>query len=196
VTNRLSPARGRPAPRAAAVALLLAAAGVAACRGDQPTQARAAQAGAIPDSAEQVMFGMRTYVVNNGVVRGELFSDTAYTYDAGNRLELRGVRLNSYGTMGDSTATVTSRSGTYDVRLGRVEGRGDVKVVATDGRQLTSPRLVYDKITNQISSDTAFDFVAPGRKLSGVGFRSDPGLRNVQVLSGARGGSTLGRTRR
>ena len=196
MTNRLSSVAGRPAARAAVAALLLAAAGVAACRGEQPTQTRSAQAGAIPDSAEQVMFGMRTYVVNNGVVRGELFSDTAYTYDAGNRLELRGVRLNSFGTMGDSTATVTARSGTYDVRLGRVEGRGDVQVVATDGRRLTSPRLVYEKIMNQISSDTIFEFTAPGRRLAGVGFKSDPGLRNVQVLSGARGGSTLGRTRR
>jgi LPS export ABC transporter protein LptC len=195
VTNRLPSSTGRTPPRAVAVLLLLAAAGVAACK-EQPTQTRAAPGDAIPDSAEQVMFGMRTYVMTNGVVRGELFADTAYTYDAANRIELRGMRLHSFTASGESTAVITGKAGTYDVRQGRVEGRGDVKVVSTDGRRLTSPRLVFDRVVNQISSDTVFEFIAPGRRLAGVGFRSDPGLKNVQVLSGARGGGTLGRTRR
>jgi LPS export ABC transporter protein LptC len=178
-------------PRAAGIAVLFLAAAVAACS-EQPTQTRSAGGvAAIPDSAEQVMFGMRTYLMTNGVVRGELFADTAFTYDAGNRLELRGVKLYSFTATGDSTATMTGRSGTYDVRTGKVEGRGDVKVVSKDGRTLTSPRLVYDRVVNQISSDTVFQATQPGRNLSGVGFRSDPGLKNVQVLSAARGASTL-----
>jgi hypothetical protein len=71
-----------------------------------------------------------------------------------------------------------------------------VKHVTSDGRQITSPRLVFDRGMNQISSDTVFQFTAPGRQLSGVGFRSDPGLRNVQVLSNARGASSVGKGRR
>ena len=195
MTNRFLISAGRTRQRAVAGLLVFAAAAVAACK-EQPTQTRAANGAAIPDSAEQVMFGMSTYVMTNGVVRGELFADTAFTYDAGNRLELRGVKLYSFTATGDSTAVMTGRSGTYDVRMGRVEGRGDVKVVAKDGRQLTSPKLLFDKVVNQISSDTTFEFIAPGRRLAGVGFRSDPGLKNVQVLSAARGSSTLQKGRR
>jgi len=191
VTHRPAlPARPRPAR--AGVALLLAAAVAAACK-DQKTPTLPGPTATIPDSAEQVMYGMRTYLLTNGVTRAELFADTAYTYDATNRVELRGVTLHAFTATGDSNAVMTGRTGTYDVRQGRVEGRGDVKVVSKDGRQLTSPRLVFDRVVNQISSDTVFEFTQPGRKLSGVGFRSDPGLKNVQVLSNARGATTLGK---
>jgi LPS export ABC transporter protein LptC len=196
VIHSVSLSPGRRAPRAAALASAMFAAAVAAACGDQVTTTVPARKEVIPDSAEQVMFGMRTYLLTNGVRRAELFADTAYTYDNANRLELRGVRLHAFTATGDSSAVMTGRSGTYDVRQGRVEGRGDVKVVSKDGRQLTSPRLVFDRVVNQISSDTVFQFVSPGNNISGVGFRSDPGLKNVQVLSRARGSSTLQKGRR
>jgi hypothetical protein len=120
--------------RAVAAPLLAAAVVLAAACNDKSTTTLPAPAGAIPDSAEQVMFGMRTYLLTNGVMRAELFADTAYTYDATNRLELRGVKLHAFTATGDSSAVMTGRSGTYDVRSGRVEGRGDVKVVSKAGR--------------------------------------------------------------
>ncbi len=182
----------RRRPRAAAL-LFLAAATVAACK-DQRTPTLPTRTPTIPDSAEQVMFGMRTYLLTNGVIRAELFADTAFTYDASNRVELRGVKLYAFTATGDSSAVMTGRAGTYDVRQGRVEGRGDVKVVTKDGRQLTSPRLLFDRVVNQISSDTVFEArLPPDRVIGGVGFRSDPGLKNVQVLSAARGATTVGR---
>jgi LPS export ABC transporter protein LptC len=173
--------------RAAVLASAAAAASAAGCK-DQRNPTLTARA-VIPDSAEQVMYGLRHALTSDGVRRGELFADTAYFYDANSRIELRGVRTTFFTANGDSNAVLTGREATYRVQEQRIEGRGDVKVVANDGRRLTSPRLVYDRGINQISSDTAFTFAQPGRTVSGVGFRADPGLRNVQVLSNFKGRS-------
>lgn len=158
-------------------AVALAAAG---CKADKsPT---VVDASALPDSAEQVMFKLRHQLTSGGVRRANLVADTAYFYDDGNRIDMRRVRLVFFTAAGDSSSNLTARTGRYDVRLQRVEGRGDVVVTTTDGKRLTSPQLLYDRILNQITSDTSFVFTEPGRTLTGIGLRTDPKLTSVQVL--------------
>lgn len=174
--------------RAARTGVALSAAVAAAACKSQPVPALAAAA-TLPDSAEQVMFKLRHALTNGGVRRAQLVSDTAYFYDDNNRVELRTVRMVFFGAGGDSSSVLTSRRGRLDVRQKRVEGRGNVVVTSVDGKRLTSPHLTYDQFTNQITSDSSFTFTEPGRTLSGVGLRTDPQLRNVQVL-GQLGGRT------
>jgi len=177
------------ARRRAILTALLSAAAVA-CK-DKNTPTMATKKSALGDSADQVMFGLKHALTTAGVRRGELQADTAFFYDEMNRMELRKVHTLFFDPSGVKTATMTALRGTYDVRTQKLDGRGDVVVTSDDGRKLTSPHLTYDRTINQISSDTAFTFTAPGRTISGIGFRSDPQLRNVQVLSGARGGTEL-----
>jgi len=169
--------------RSAAVscaAATLVIAMLAACKSERAPTVVAASA--LPDSAEQVMFQLRHQLTTAGVRRANLLADTAFFYDDGNRIEMRRVRVVFFTAAGDSSSVLTARTGRYDVRLQRVEGRGNVVVTTTDGKRLTSPQLVYDRVLNQITSDTAFTFTEPGRTLSGIGLRTDPQLRNVQVL--------------
>lgn len=166
---------------------VVCAALAAACK-SQPVTAVAATA-VLPDSAEQVMYKLRHQVTNAGVRRAVMTGDTAYFYEDGNRIELRTVRIVFFGAAGDSNSVLTGRTGRFDVRQKRVDGRGNVVVTSVDGKRLTSPHLTYDQFTNQITSDTNFTFTEPGRTLSGVGLRTDPQLRNVQVL-GQLGGRT------
>lgn len=174
-----------PLARCVSLATLGTAAALGACKPERaPTVAAAS---ALPDSAEQVMFTLRHQLTTAGVRRAQLVSDTAYFYDDGNRIELRKVRIVFFTATGDSSSVLTGRTGRYDVRQQRVDGRGDVVVTSVDGKRLTSPHLVYDRLTNQITSDTTFTFTEPGRTLSGVGLRTDPQLRNVQVLRGLGG---------
>lgn len=195
MTNRPAPlASRRPTQYAALGALAFAAAAAGAC--NDPRTPTLAPKGAVPDSAEQAMYGLRHYLLVDGIRRAELFADTAFFYDGGTRIEMRGIRTTFYTAAGDSNAVLTAQSGTYKPNEQRVEGRGNVRVVANDGRRLTSPRLVYERSVNQISSDTSFTFTQPGRTLSGVGFRADPALTNVQVLSGFKGRSGVGGARR
>jgi LPS export ABC transporter protein LptC len=173
--------------RLAAGAALVAA--VAACTDTQPPPV--ASGASLADTAEQVMFGVRSVLLAGGVRRGELFSDTAYFFDQGTRIELRGVRTTFFTETGALEGTLTSHEGTFNNRTGIMEARGSVIVQSQDGRRLTSPELRFLINENQIQSDSSFVLTRPGERLTGVGFSSDPNLRNVRIerTTGASGGA-------
>jgi len=172
------------------LAVLAAVLALAACK-DKNTPTLATQRSVLPDSADQVMFGLRHALTTDGIRRGEMHADTAFFYDQSTRIEMQKVNTIFFDAAGAKNATITSKRGTFSTRTKRVEGWGDVVVTSTDGRRLTSPHLVYDQTLNQISSDTTFTFTAPGRVVSGIGFHSDPQLHNVQVLKNAHGSTVL-----
>ena len=172
-----------PTPHRAALRLSLGVAFVlglaAGCSDTEPPPV--ASQGSLADTAEQVMFGARTVLLEGGIRRGELFSDTAFFFDQGTRIELRGVRTNFFTEAGALEGTLTSREGTFNNRSQVMEARGDVVVQSQDGRRLTSPELRYLITENEIRSDSSFVLTRPGERLTGVGFRSDPNLRNVRI---------------
>lgn len=171
---------------AAAPAVVLAALVATACQlGDAvPVSARATAV----DSADQVMFGARSLITKDGVIKAELFADTALFFDDNTRIVMRGVHTFFHSVTGERNTELTSRFGTFNTRLSSMEARGDVVVHAKDGRVLTTEQLRYDQARNLITGDSAFSLTQPGgRKLEGTGFVSDPSMANVQVLKAARG---------
>jgi LPS export ABC transporter protein LptC len=169
-----------------AVALLAAA----ACRkpGSPPPVKRGVS---MADSAEQVMFGIRSLLTDRGVQRGELFADTAYVFDDQRRFELRKVRATFNSSTGTKDGVLSADRGTYSITQQKLEGYGNVVIVTTEGKRLTSPHMKYMQTTNEVSSDSAFTLVEPGRSLSGIGFRADPQLTRVVVLKGGEGRGTI-----
>ncbi|MEP7347503.1 MAG: LPS export ABC transporter periplasmic protein LptC [Gemmatimonadaceae bacterium] len=160
------------------VALLASA---AACQ--QTTQAPpVVKNAAIPDSADQLMFGVWFVLTDAGVKRAEVRGDTAYLYEESTRSDLRQVKTEFFKLTGAKDATLTSLQGTYSSRLGTMEARGNVVVISTDGRKLVTPHLRYDPARNEISSDSAFVLTQTDRRLEGIGFVSDPDLNNIKVL--------------
>lgn len=145
---------------------------------------------AMADSADQVMFGASFNMTDRGVIRAELQADTAYFFDDNTRIELDDVNTTFYTVSGMKDAVLTSDHGRYSTRLGNMTAYGNVIVNTEDGRRIETPELHYDQAANQFSSDSQFVMTEPGRRIAGVGFRSDPGLKNVQVLSGASGSVT------
>ena len=141
----------------------------------------------LADSADQVMFGVRQFLTEQGVRQAQLRSDTAFMFENGTRIELRGVHLTFFGTTGARTAVLTSRDGSYSTRENRMEARRDVVVVSEDGRRLETQQLRYDQGRNEISSDSAYVATEGGRRQSGVGFRSDPNMRFMQCLRACSG---------
>jgi len=83
--------------------------------------------------------------------------------------------------------------GRYNLRQQLLEGFGNVVIVTTDGKRLTSPQIRYMQGLNEVSSDTSFVLVQPGRTVEGIGLKADPQLTRVQILRnlGARGSFTL-----
>jgi LPS export ABC transporter protein LptC len=139
------------------------------------------------DSADQVMFGARSLITEKGLLRAELLADTALFFDENTRVELRGVNTTFHNSTGAKATTLTSLRGTYDTRRAGMEARGNVIVVSVDGRRLSTEHLHYDATNDEISSDSAFVLTEPGRRLEGIGFRSDPGMQNFRILRGAKG---------
>jgi len=145
---------------------------------------------AMADSADQVMFGASFNMTERGVIRAELQADTAYFFDDNTRIELDDVTTTFYTVSGVKDAVLTSDHGRYSTRLGNMTAYGNVIVNTEDGRRIETPELHYYQGSNQFASDSQFVMTEPGRRIAGVGFRSDPGLKNVQVLSGASGSMT------
>jgi LPS export ABC transporter protein LptC len=126
--------------------------------------------------------------------RAELVADTAFFFDDNTRVELRKVEVTFFTMSGARDAYLTSARGTYNSRSTLMIARGDVVVITEEGRRLTTPYLQYSETENEISSDSAFVLTEPGRRLEGIGFRSDPNMQNVQILktkSGSTGAVTL-----
>ncbi len=142
----------------------------------------AAETVVIPDSADQVTNGGRVLLTDNGVTKAVLLADTVFTYEDGARLELRQVNLTFFTALGEKDGILTSREATYNARLSRLEARGNVVVLAEDGRRLDTQQLVYDQQRNQIFSDSAFVLNRPPQQISGVGFESDPQLALFRVI--------------
>ena len=143
------------------------------------------------DSAEQVMLGVRSLLTDRGVQRGEMFADTAYVFDDQTRFELRKVRATFNTSTGTKDGVLSADRGRYNLREQRLEGFGNVVIVTTEGKRLTSPHIRYLQGINEVSSDSAFTLVEPGRSLSGIGFRADPQLTRVQVLRAGEGRGSL-----
>ena len=147
----------------------------------------------LADSAEQVMQNVRYVLTSGGVQRGELFADSAYIFDDNSRYVLKNVRTTFNTAEGVKNGTMKADRGKYNLRQQVLEGFGDVVITNTDGRKLTSPYVKYNQAMNEVSSDTNFTMVEPGRTLSGIGFKADPQLQHVQVLRNpsGRGSFTL-----
>ncbi|MEO6526064.1 MAG: LPS export ABC transporter periplasmic protein LptC [Gemmatimonadaceae bacterium] len=139
------------------------------------------------DSAEQVMLKVRSLLTDNGVQRGEMFADTAYVFDDNTRFELRKVTATFNTTSGAKDGVMSADRGHYNQRQQVLEGFGHVIIVTNEGKRLTSPHIKYLQGINEVSSDSAFTLVEPGRNLTGVGFKADPQLTRFQVLSAGKG---------
>lgn len=154
---------------------------IAACSDRTPPPV-ALQENPLMDSADQVMFGINTILTDRGVRQALLRADTGFFFEEGTRIELRGVHLTFYTPEGVENAVLTSREGTYNTRMNQTEARGNVVVISRQqNRRLTTEQLRYDQTAALISSDSAFVLTEPSRRLAGVGFTSDPEMRNVRI---------------
>jgi len=171
--------------RVAPVIGILAIAVVGACSSKK--EPPVATHSPLADSADQVMFGARFNLTDQGLQRAQLEADTAYFFDDNTRIELQNVHTTFFTVTGAKDAVLTSRFGTTNTRTNNMIARKNVVVVSEDGRRLTTQELIYNQQKNEISSDSAFVMTEPNRQVAGIGFRSDPNMKNIKILKGASG---------
>ena len=161
--------------------------GLAACR-KSTTPPPVVGDAALVDSADQVIFDGHTFLTEGGVKRGDMFADTIFIFREQTWFVLRRVRATFNTETGAPNGTLRGDRGTYDLRARVLEGFGNVVVTSTDGKQLTSNHLKFTESTNLISSDSAFTAKQGDRIQTGIGFTSDPNLKNISCFR-ACGGS-------
>jgi hypothetical protein len=171
--------------------------GAVKCGGESPVAptsataktAKTATKPSASDSADQIMFGVRGVLTHGSVARGILLADTAYVSNDGTRYELRDLTVTFYDSVGAKISELLARGASYDLRAARLEPRGEVTVVGTDGRRLQTGRVVYDIARDLLVGDTSFVFVetAPARQRAGNSFETDPQLLRFRVAPRARG---------
>ncbi|HKO16871.1 MAG TPA: LPS export ABC transporter periplasmic protein LptC [Gemmatimonadaceae bacterium] len=165
-----------------------ASAGLGGC--NEPKQPPVGVGGPV-DSAEQVLFGVRTLLTSSGVQRGELTADTAYTFNDQTKFIFLNAKVNFNTETGAPNGTMRADRGNYDLRQQVLEGFGHVVITTVDGRKLTSPHLKFNQLANEVSSDTTFQVVAGDRTQSGIGFKADPNLTHFQCFKACRTSGTV-----
>lgn len=143
------------------------------------------QKAAVADSLapDQVVWGMRMYMVRNGVRVSLVEADTAFINQQTNITNMLGVRITFFDSLtGRTTSTVTSKTGVYDMRNESLDARGSVVALTNENKTLRTEHLVYDKVQNQIHSDSAFTVVSPTEHMSGNAFEADPSFKTVTVV--------------
>jgi LPS export ABC transporter protein LptC len=166
--------------------MVLVACGALLSACQEPKAPPIAKAGALPDSAQQMLFGVDIFLTDAGVRRAKLHADTMLLYNENTRAELKHVNSDFYTTTGERNATLTALEGTYQVRVQGMEARRNVVVVSTDGRKLATQQLKFDQARNEISSDSAFTLTKPDGVVKGIGFVSDPAMNHITILRSAK----------
>ena len=163
---------------------LVAVIGAMSC--EKSPQPPVAAGPSLADSAEQVMFDVRSNLTESGVKRGQMFADTAYVFDDQSRFVMRRLRATFNTETGAPNGTLRGDRGTYDRRAQVLEGFGNVVVTSTDGRRLLSNHLKYAQGSNTISSDSAFTFYRGKDVQKGIGFTTDPNITVFRCLRACR----------
>jgi LPS export ABC transporter protein LptC len=169
-----------------AIATLLSGAVLSAAACQSAPRTPVAAGSSMADSAEQVVFGLHAVITNDGILRGDLFADTAFVFDDQTRFVMRVVRVNFTKDNGAPNGTMRGDRGEYSMRTALLDGWGNVVVTTVDGKTLKTPQLRYSKLANLISSDTSFVMTDGDRVETGIGFRTDPNLDHMQTLKNSK----------
>jgi LPS export ABC transporter protein LptC len=161
------------------VCAVLALAG--AC--DDPTNTAVAASDLMEIDADNVIYGMTSFLSASGVREGRVEADTAFVYADSARIYLRQMELTFYETDGRARATVTAIRGELDTNTDAMVARGDVVLnVHADGRVIKTSELMYDPQRNRIWSDSATtQILADGRVSEGTAFESDMEFANIRI---------------
>ncbi len=151
---------------------------VVAC---QQPGARPSSAPGPADSADQVMLKMDSYMSQDGVRKNYVVAETAYIYQAAQKMDLRRLKVTFFDNTGRQSSVLTAKQGMYMITLGSLDARGNVVVVSTDGRKLTTPHLIYDRSAMQLRSDTVFYYESKTETMTGISFKSDLEFRDVHI---------------
>src|ERR1044072_390169 len=102
--------------------------------------------GTIEADASQVTYDMNMRVTENGILKADLFADTAITPVGETRTQMKKVRLTFFNP-GEPPSKLTSKTGEYDQVSGAMIARGNVVLIVPGDkglRTIKSEELHWD----------------------------------------------------
>lgn len=140
----------------------------------------------------QRTYGLNLKLSDSGILKADLFGDTAYQRPNTRVTELRGVKLTFYDKDGKNPGKLTSKTGEYDESTQVMIARGNVVLVTHnpkgEKRTIRSEELHYDQRGDRVWSERETIVEEAGRVFTSQGFNSDTRFTNVQ----GRGGKASG----
>ena len=140
--------------------------------------------------ADNVIFGMVSFLTSKGVREGRVEADTAYMFADSATAHLRQMAIVFYDIDGRERATVTGTSGVWSWETDHMVARGDVVLtVHGDQSRIESAEIHYDPDRDRIWSDSAtVQTLEDGSVTSGSSFESDMSFENI-LIRDPRGGA-------
>ena len=167
--------------------VLVLASALGAC--DRNLETPVADAGLQAMEADYVVFGMLSYVTDNGVRSGRIEADTAFVYEETSTALLRQMALVFYDEYGAERATVSGTDGEWNQTTNRMVARGEVVLlIHSDSSRIESAEIYYDQAIDKVWSDLkTVRTMKDGSVFSGTAFESDMMFENL-AIRGMRGG--------
>lgn len=164
------------------VPLMLALVPVLAACGPDGTAVPVAPAAEVDGT--QRTYGLNLKLSDAGILKADLFGDTAYQRPNTRVTELRGVKLTFYDKQGKNPGKLTSKTGEYDEATQIMIARGNVVLVTRNPqgveRIIRSEELHYDQRGDRVWSERETVVDEGGRKVTTQGFTSDTRFTNLQ----------------
>ncbi|HEU4884889.1 MAG TPA: LPS export ABC transporter periplasmic protein LptC [Longimicrobium sp.] len=160
--------------------MLAVCAALAACK------AAPAASGPVTADADptQRTYGMNLKLTENGILKADLYGDTAFTQPNTEVTELKGVKLTFFDSEGKKPGKLTSRTGEYDARTGIMIARGNVVLITQNDkgqeRVIKSEELYYDQRGDRVWSERETIIDEAGRHAVTDGFTSDTRFTNMR----------------
>ncbi len=141
-------------------------------------------------TADNVIFGMVSFLTTSGVREGRIQADTAYIFADSSKADLHQMQIVFYDEDGRERATVSGTSGEWSQLNDRMVARGDVVLlVHSDSSRIESQEIHYDPQQERIWSDsTTVRTMGDGSVTSGSAFESDMTFENIRIQN-MRGGA-------
>jgi len=153
------------------------------------------------DSGKQVVRTRDLFASGNLIIRSyferineeeiqeewNIIADSMWQRSRLNKIDIYTFRLILYDSTSKQVAEVIADSGSYFLYSKDLRAQGNLKIITSSGGILLTDTLYYNDEKDIFSTDKEVTYIEGDNILKGVGFESDPQLRNIVVHNAVRG---------
>ena len=134
------------------------------------------------DVPDQEFSDFTTGESDSGIVKWVLSAPVARVYNASKLLVTDNPRIEFYNEDGTLASVLLAKKGEYNQVTHDLTALGDVVVTSSEGYMLETESLVWVEKLEEIHTEDFVRFIKGEDILTGYGFRSDPDLKNVEIM--------------